>query len=282
MRASIVVMGLLAGLLVLPATTAAAGMAKGSSTGACALEAQADPAREIRVTGTGFAPGATVTFTQDWGGSNATADNPGTGTTTTETVQADTTGGFTIVVPAGPGHGGQYTFRAADGACTATVQAIAIETAGGIQGGNAPGGDCSVDVSVDPGHEIALNGTGFAPGSSVTAIWTRNGGGASSLGVADTDTSGAFELAIPAGPGQGGSYAITISDGTCTTAVMATAVETAIGGTQPTPPPTDAEQPAGRGGSPTGLPIPLGAGLAVLAAAGLAWAAQRRWARRSR
>jgi hypothetical protein len=125
---------LLAGILVMPGSAFAAGLPNAGSSGPCQLTTQPHAGQDIVVSGTAFAPGTDVEITQTWGGSSATLGSAGTGGTTTQTVQSDASGAFELTVPAGPGHGGQYTFSATAGGCTATAEVVAIETAGGLHG----------------------------------------------------------------------------------------------------------------------------------------------------
>jgi hypothetical protein len=150
MRVSIVLIALAAGLFALPATAAAAGT--------CALTTTAAAGHSITVTGTGFTPGADVDITQTWGGSNATAGGNTGPQTTTSRVVADAAGGFEYTVDAGPGRGGTYDFSAASGGCTATAQAVAVETAGGVNHGT--GGSAGGANSTPPATDTAPATTG--------------------------------------------------------------------------------------------------------------------------
>ena len=127
MRPVLLVLSLLTGLLALPATAAAAG--------SCALTTAASPSHVITVAGTGFSASTVVDVTQTWSGSNATAGGNTGPQTTTSKVSADGSGGFTFTIDAGPGRGGTYDITATSGGCTATAQAVAVETAGGINHG---------------------------------------------------------------------------------------------------------------------------------------------------
>lgn len=100
---------------------------------------------------------------------------------------------------------------------------------------------CTLTATLDPGHSIALAGSGFAAGASVTLDISRNGtpDGSQTL---QAGASGAFASSIDAGPGLGGRYTFTATSAGCTATVEAVAVETAggvVGGTRPTQPPTD-------------------------------------------
>ena len=106
----------LATLLVLPATVAAAGPE---------LQATVVPGREIDVTGSGFPASTDVTLVIQ------RSNHPDE----SRTLAADATGAFTTTIDAGPGHGGAYTLVATAGQSTATAQVIAVETAGGAGGG---------------------------------------------------------------------------------------------------------------------------------------------------
>ena len=92
-----------------------------------------------RVSGSAFPPNTDVVITQTWSGSSATLGSAGTGGRTTQTVQSDASGSFELTVPAGPGHGGQYTFSATAGGCTATAEVVSVETAGGLHGDGTTG-----------------------------------------------------------------------------------------------------------------------------------------------
>ena len=131
MRVSLALLALLAGLFMLPAATLAAGT--------CELTTGVSPGHVITVTGTGFDASTDVAITQTWSGSNATAGGNTGPQTTTMQVPSDASGGFTFTIDAGPGRGGTYDIEATAGACTATTQVVALETAGGINHGTTGG-----------------------------------------------------------------------------------------------------------------------------------------------
>ena len=132
MRISIAALLLLVAALAAPAPSAAAGT--------CQLSTAVAPGHSITVTGTGFDATTTVDITTKWSGSNATAGGATGPQTTSSTVTTDANGGFEFSVDAGPGRGGTYDFTATTPACTATAETVAVETAGGINGGTNPGG----------------------------------------------------------------------------------------------------------------------------------------------
>ena len=141
MRRAFIVVLISSGLLALPAFAGIAGAAATSGTRlaaaplaatGCQLTAVAHVAQDVVATGRGFAAAATIKITTVWSGSSAIAGGPIAGTTRTQTVTTDASGGFEFTVPAGPGRGGRYTFTATDDNCSATVQATAVETAGGL------------------------------------------------------------------------------------------------------------------------------------------------------
>jgi hypothetical protein len=148
---------LLSGLFALPATVAAAGT--------CQLTTATTPGHVIAVTGSGFAPSGTVTITQTWSGSNATAGGNTGPQTTTKTVTADASGGFDFTIDAGPGHGGTYDIEATDGSCTVKTQAVAVETAGGTTTGGTNGGSDTPPAT----DTVDLQG-GTAPASPVMPV----------------------------------------------------------------------------------------------------------------
>ena len=106
----------LATLLVLPATVAAAGPE---------LQATVVPGREIDVAGSGFPASSDVTLVIQ------RSSHPDE----TRALTADAAGSFTTAIDAGPGRGGAYTLVATSGQLTATTQVVAVETAGGAGSG---------------------------------------------------------------------------------------------------------------------------------------------------
>jgi hypothetical protein len=124
-------------------------------TGACALSAAVRNGIDIRVEGTGFAAATDVLVTQIWDHANENPNVPPSGPTTTHTYTSTASGTFAFVVPAGPGHGGHYSWTATDQSCTASVEAIAVETAGGTCGtcggaGNTLPPTDAIDVPLTP------------------------------------------------------------------------------------------------------------------------------------
>jgi hypothetical protein len=140
-RAIVIPLAVLATLLTIPVT---------ASAGSCSLTGALVPAHAIVVSGSGFAPNATVVVTRTWSGSNAAAGGNAGSQTTTSQFTADATGNVTFNIDAGPGHGGTYRISASDGSCTATATATAIETAGGV---NSSGGTSASD---NPGTVVPL------------------------------------------------------------------------------------------------------------------------------
>ena len=138
MRARLALFLVMVAVLALPTAVAAARPAqttmRGAPSGPCSMSAQVEAGHEIVVSGAGFAASTDVAVTQIWDHGNENPNTPAAGTPTTQTVATDAAGLFMFSVPAGPGHGGHYSFTATDGTCTATVDAIAVETAGGTCG----------------------------------------------------------------------------------------------------------------------------------------------------
>jgi len=145
-RVSMALLALLTGLSALPATTLAAGT--------CALATAVSPGHVITVTGTGFDASMDVAITQTWSGSNATAGGSTGPQTTTTKVPSNASGAFTFTIDAGPGHGGTYDIEATAGACTATLQVAAVETAGGINHGTS-GGTTGGTAATPPATDTA-------------------------------------------------------------------------------------------------------------------------------
>jgi hypothetical protein len=92
------------------------------------LTATVIPGQEIDVTGAGFRADADVRFAILRNGSDAGS----------RALHTDASGAFTATIEAGPGRGGVYTMTASSGSATATVEALAVETAGGLQPGPPP------------------------------------------------------------------------------------------------------------------------------------------------
>ena len=116
---------------------------------------------------------------------------------------------------------------------------------------------CAWTVEANPGVDIAIDGTRFAPNTEVILSWDVNGGPVVNATV-ETDGNGEFEYSIPAGPGLGGRYHVNATDGACSLEQELVAVETASGGG--TLPPSDTEPAAPV--TPSG---PLGALAGLLA-----------------
>ena len=140
MRRAFLALLLSSGLLVLPLSAGVVGAASRAGSapvavplaaGACQMTAVNHAGQNIVVSGQGFAASASIAVTTVWGGSNSTVGGSA-GSTSTQTITSDASGTFVLTVPAGPGRGGAYTFTATDAACTATIQATAIETASGL------------------------------------------------------------------------------------------------------------------------------------------------------
>lgn len=113
-------------LLAVPAVAVAAGPS---------LTATVVPGHEIDLVGTGFPASTTVTLTITRTGPCAiTPCDPHAGSGT-RTVTSDANGGFTATIGAGPGRGGQYAIVATAGGVSASVDVVAVETAGGLAGG---------------------------------------------------------------------------------------------------------------------------------------------------
>jgi hypothetical protein len=109
-----------------------------------ALTATVIPGQEIDVAGSGFPADADVQLAILRNGADAGS----------QALRADADGAFTTTIDAGPGRGGVYTMTATSGSVTATVEALAVETAGGFQSGppptdtesNVPGGGLGISI----------------------------------------------------------------------------------------------------------------------------------------
>lgn len=88
-----------------------------------ALAATVIPGKEIDVAGSGFPSNADVLLVIERNGADAGS----------QALTTDATGSFSATIDAGPGRGGVYTMTATSGSVTATVEALAVETAGGLQ-----------------------------------------------------------------------------------------------------------------------------------------------------
>jgi hypothetical protein len=123
-------------LLAVPAIVAAAEPA---------LTATVIPGQEIDVAGSGFPADADVLLAIQRNGADAGTQN----------LRTDAAGNFTATIDAGPGRGGVYTLTATSDSVTATVEALAVETAGGLQS-TPPATDTAPGV---PGRsDPAVNG----------------------------------------------------------------------------------------------------------------------------
>lgn len=87
------------------------------------LTATVIPGQEIDLVGSGFPAGSDIALVIQRNGADAGS----------QALTTDANGGFMATIDAGPGRGGVYTVTATSGSMTATVQALAVETAGGLQ-----------------------------------------------------------------------------------------------------------------------------------------------------
>jgi hypothetical protein len=115
------------------------------------LTATVIPGQEIDLAGSGFPADADVILAIQRNGSDAGS----------QALRTDATGAFTATIDAGPGRGGVYTLTATSGSATATVEALAVETAGGLQSSTPPPTDTIANVadrsaSGDDGLFVAL------------------------------------------------------------------------------------------------------------------------------
>ena len=101
-------------VLAVPTLVAAAGPA---------LAATVIPGQEIDLVGSGFPADADVLLAIQRNGADAGS----------QALKTDAAGGFAATIDAGPGRGGVYTVTATSGSASATVEALAVETAGGLQ-----------------------------------------------------------------------------------------------------------------------------------------------------
>ena len=102
-----------------------------------ALAATVIPGHEIDVVGSGFPSDADVLLAIQRNSTDAES----------QALRTDAEGGFTAVIDAGPGRGGVYTLTATSGSVSATVEALAVETAGGLQSSTPPPTDTVASVS---------------------------------------------------------------------------------------------------------------------------------------
>jgi len=138
----------LAALLVLPSTAAAA---------ACQLTSTSTAngaGDDIHLVGSGYAANADVEIQVF---RNGTAIDP-------VTAHTDANGAFETVYQTGPGRGGRYTFSTTTSECTASTEAVAVETAGGgtLSGGGTAG------QSLPPTSTVA--GTTGTPASDIALL----------------------------------------------------------------------------------------------------------------
>jgi hypothetical protein len=106
-------------ILATPALAAAAGPT---------LTATVIPGQEIDLAGSGFPADADVQLVILRNGEDSGS----------QTLHTNASGNFTATIDAGPGRGGEYTATATSGSATATVEALAVETAGGLQASPPP------------------------------------------------------------------------------------------------------------------------------------------------
>ena len=119
------------------------------------LAATVIPGQEIDVAGAGFPADADVQLAILRNGADAGS----------QALHTDATGGFAATIDVGPGRGGVYTMTATSGTATATVEALAVETAGGLQSAppptdTVPGGPGGSGREVDRLAILALIGAG--------------------------------------------------------------------------------------------------------------------------
>jgi hypothetical protein len=134
-RGSFVLILAIAAMLATPAIVAAAEPA---------LSATVIPGQEIDLAGSGFPSDADVLLAITRNGVDAG----------TQTVTTDASGTFSATIAAGPGRGGAYTITATSGSASATVEAVAVETAGGLQS-TPPPTDMASDLAV---HSVPAGG----------------------------------------------------------------------------------------------------------------------------
>ncbi len=133
-----------------------------------ALSATVIPGQEIDIVGSGFPADADILLAIERNGADAGS----------QALHTDATGSFTATIDAGPGRGGVYTVTATSGSASATVEALAVETAGGLQSTPPP----TDTVSNPPSQRSLANvGTiGFMAvliGLLVAAAYRRRRGG---------------------------------------------------------------------------------------------------------
>ncbi len=126
---------------------AAAVLAAMPSTVAAAeptLTASVVPGQEIDVAGSGFPADADVQLVILRNGADAG----------TQALRTKDDGSFSATIEAGPGRGGVYTMTATSGAATASVEALAVETAGGLHA-SPPPTDAIAAGAPAPGLDVA-------------------------------------------------------------------------------------------------------------------------------
>jgi len=138
----------LAALLILPASVAAAATCQLTSTSTA--NGAGD---DIHLLGTGYAPNADVEIQVL---RNGAAVDP-------LTAHTDANGSFDVLFQTGPGRGGRYTFTTSTADCTASTEAVAVETAGGgtLSGGGSAGQSLPPTSTVpaapaSPASDVAL------------------------------------------------------------------------------------------------------------------------------
>jgi hypothetical protein len=107
------------------------------------------PGQEIDLVGSGFPADADVVLAIQRNGTDAGS----------QALTTDAVGGFTATIDAGPGRGGVYTLTATSGSVTATVEALAVETAGGLQSTPPPTDTASIapsEFGPDSGGRLAI------------------------------------------------------------------------------------------------------------------------------
>ena len=124
------------------------------------LTATVIPGQEIDVVGAAFPPDADVLLAIERNGADAGS----------QALHTDSAGSFTATIDAGPGRGGVYTVTATSGSATATVEALAVETAGGFQSTPPPTDTVSISrgrPASSAGDALALLALVSACGSSL-------------------------------------------------------------------------------------------------------------------
>ena len=135
------------------------------------LTATVIPGDEIDLVGSGFPAQADVLLVITRNGTNAGS----------RSLETDAVGGFTAAIDAGPGLGGAYLFVATSGSARATVEAVAVETAGsGGTGGLNPSAPPTDMASGPPGRSLLGTTWTLALAAAATglfiglgALWRR-------------------------------------------------------------------------------------------------------------